>query len=80
MRLFNDTEQRAPARHRPLEILIRQHLIAQVFQLSLADLIELHPKLKHRNRHKLGGFGTVIGEELSPALIKGRKDRKQLFV
>jgi hypothetical protein len=85
--LLDQSEQGPPQLSRlqlgvaePLRIVRVQHLVAQVLQVIVVDVIELHPKLKHGNRNQLRRFLVAGRQQRSPALLQGGENRKRLIV
>jgi len=58
--------------HRPQ---LLRHGVAQSPELRVSNAVELHPKLKDRERNQLRGFLVGIGQQHRPALLERRKNR-----
>jgi hypothetical protein len=58
--------------HRPQSL---RHGVAQSPEFRITNAVELHPKLKDRERNQLRGFLVGIGQQHRPALLERRKNR-----
>ena len=54
-------------------------LIAQEFQLGIADLVQLHAQIENRDRHQLGGLVATALAKHPAALLEHFKNGKQMF-
>ena len=82
--LFHDTKHRVPPLGGPAvgaALLLHAHdLLAQHFQLGIADLIELHAQIENRDRHQLGRLVPAALAKHRAALLEHFKNGKQMFV
>jgi len=82
--LFHDTEHRMPPLGGPavgaaLLPLGPHDLLAQDFQLGIADLVQLHAQIENCDRHQLGRLVATALAEYGAALLERLKNRKQMF-
>jgi hypothetical protein len=81
--LFHDTKLRMPPLGGPAVgaalLLCAHDLVAQEFQLGIADLIELHAQIENRDRHQLGGLVAAALAKHPAALLEHFKNGKQMF-
>ena len=81
--LFHDTKLRVPPLGWPAVgaalLLCAHDLLAQDFQLGIADLIELHAQIENRDRHQLGGLVAAALAKHPAALLEHFKNGKQMF-
>jgi len=54
-------------------------LIAQEFQLGIADLVQLHAQIENRDRDQLGRLVAAALAKCGAALLKRLKNGKQMF-
>jgi hypothetical protein len=80
--LFHDTKLRVPLGGPAVGaalLLCAHDLVAQEFQLGIADLIELHAQIENRDRHQLGGLVAAALAKHPAALLEHFKNGKQMF-
>lgn len=85
-RLFDQPEQRTPARRRFRIVRFvgrrfgRQYLVAQRSQFGVGNAVELHPEIENGYRYQMRRPRIAAARKRSPTLIEACKNRKQLFV
>jgi hypothetical protein len=82
--LFHDAKQRMPPLGRPAigaALFLRTHdLIAQQFELGIADLVQLHAQIENGDRYQLGRLVPAALAKHRAALLEHFKDGKQMLV
>ena len=54
-------------------------LLAQDFQLAIADLVQFHAQIENGDRHQLSRFVAAALAKRSPAFLEHFKNGKQMF-